>query len=113
MATIKSIPIPPPTTTKLTIQTTNDKNNVKIKSSSPLMNTVKLIDYMEFEDIITSNTECYGLVKEAYWKKEEKSVCLKVINDLELEDQLRKIGDKVVSQLVIHNTCNDTIIDKG
>ncbi|CAJ0859788.1 4588_t:CDS:2 [Entrophospora sp. SA101] len=103
-----SIPIPPPTTRKLTIQTANNKNNIKTKSSPPLANSIKLIDYTEFEDVITLNTECYGLIKEAYWRKEEIYVHLKFINDLELEDQLRKIGDK--SNQIIQQSRHPNII---
>jgi len=98
------------TTTKLSIQTTNittknkntiitatENNNTKSKLFSFINynDNVRLIDYTEFEDIIALNTECYGLIKRAYWKKEEKYVYLKFINDLELEYQLKKIVDKV------------------
>nr|CAG8434338.1 9380_t:CDS:2 [Entrophospora candida] len=103
-----SIPIPQPTTRKLTIQTANNKNNIKTKSSPPLASSIKLIDYTEFEDVITLNTECYGLIKEAYWRKEEIYVHLKFINDLELEDQLRKIGDK--SNQIIQQSRHPNII---
>ncbi|CAJ0902842.1 705_t:CDS:2 [Entrophospora sp. SA101] len=62
-----------PTTTKLKIQTIN-------------------VTKIKFEDIIALNTECYGLIKKAYWKKEEKYIYLKFINDL--EDQLKKINER-------------------
>nr|CAG8438344.1 1294_t:CDS:2 [Entrophospora candida] len=113
-----------PTTTKLKIQTINvtkisvkknnniitttTENNTNLKIFSSLINdnNVRLIDYTEFEDIITLNTECYGLIKKAYWKKEEKYIYLKFINDLEY--QLKKINER--NNQIIQQSKHENII---
>ncbi|CAH1763370.1 850_t:CDS:2 [Entrophospora sp. SA101] len=114
-----------PTTTKLKIQTINvtkisvkknnniitttTENNTNLKIFSSLINddnNVRLIDYTEFEDIIALNTECYGLIKKAYWKKEEKYIYLKFINDL--EDQLKKINER--NNQIIQQSKHENII---